>query len=251
MHMLRLLLVALALPGSRSWGLCNDEDVSCANWAKAGECEKSHVKKQCPHSCGVCDHLCKDLHEGCLAWADAGECESSPDYMLKNCPVTCGVCRVKCYDEDASCGTWARQGECAKNPSLLSTCPVSCGTCTDLCLDKKESCPQWAANGDCGTNEGYMLKECPRSCELCREEHHQVSSHPVAGGARELTQTVACADVNRKQCVIWGEQLCESNPGAMLRDCPHTCGVCTLACEDKYKDCACCAAAALRAPDSS
>ena len=82
-----------------------------------------------------------------------------------------------------------------------------------------------------------MLKECPKSCQVCREEHHQVSSHPLAQGSRELTQTVACADVNRKQCVIWGEHLCESNPGAMLRDCPHTCGVCTLACEDKYKDC--------------
>ena len=34
-----------------------------------------------------------------------------------------------------------------------------------------------------------------------------------------------------------GAAQCQNNPGAMLRECPHTCGVCTLACEDKYADC--------------
>ena len=238
--MARLSVIALValLPSAMAWGYCNDNDASCANWAKAGECEKApHIKNLCPHSCGSCDHLCKDLDENCLGWADGGQCEDNPDFMFKNCPVTCGVCRVKCYDEDQACGAWAREGECQKNPSLLSTCPVSCGTCTDLCLDTRESCPQWAANGDCGSNEGFMLKACPKSCQLCTEQHHKRSSHPLATGKRELSETTACADVDRKQCVIWGEQLCDTNPGAMLRDCPHTCGACTLACEDKYADC--------------
>ena len=217
------------------WGLCNDNDVSCANWAKAGECEKApHIKKLCPHSCGACDHLCKDLDQSCLGWADSGECDENPDFMIKHCPVTCGQCKVKCYDTDAACSSWARDGE-QEEPLAVSLCPVSCGVCTDLCLDKKADCPQWAAAGDCGSNEGYMLKECPRSCAVCTAEHHKKSSHPVLDGS--LTQTTACADVDRKQCIVWGEQLCDSNPGAMLRDCPHTCGVCTLACEDKYSDC--------------
>ena len=220
-----------------AWGYCNDKDVSCANWAKAGSCETTpHIKKSCPHSCGVCDHLCKDLDESCVGWAAAGHCEDNVDFMFKNCPVACGVCMVKCLDANAACGAWARDGECKKNPSLLSTCPASCGTCTDLCLDKKADCPQWAAAGDCGTNEGYMLKECPRSCQLCTDEHHKQSTHPVSDSG--LTDTKACADLDRKQCIIWGDSLCETNPGAMLRDCPHTCGVCTLACEDKYSDCA-------------
>lgn len=34
-----------------------------------------------------------------------------------------------------------------------------------------------------------------------------------------------------------GEHECDANPGAMMRDCAHTCNVCTLACEDKYSDC--------------
>ena len=39
-----------------AWGYCNDKDVSCANWAKAGECDTGdHVKNLCPHSCGLCN----------------------------------------------------------------------------------------------------------------------------------------------------------------------------------------------------
>ena len=163
------------------WGLCNDNDVSCANWAKAGECEKApHIKKLCPHSCGACDHLCKDLDQSCLGWADSGECDENPDFMIKHCPVTCGQCKVKCYDTDAACSSWARDGECKKNPSLLSLCPVSCGVCTDLCLDKKADCPQWAAAGDCGSNEGYMLKECPRSCTFLRRLHGRAPQEEFA-----------------------------------------------------------------------
>ena len=43
--------------------------------------------------------------------------------------------------------------------------------------------------------------------------------------------------MDRLQCLIWGEHECGVNPAAMMRDCPHMCGLCTLACEDKFNDC--------------
>lgn len=201
--------------------------------ACCSECEKDHVKSLCPHSCGACTHLCRDIEESCQAWADNGQCTENINYMYTNCPASCGVCKTKCYDKDPTCASWARQGECEKNSGLYSLCPVSCGVCTDLCLDKSNDCPQWAATGACGDNEGFMLKECPNSCGVCTDETHEKSSHPT----RELTATKACADVDRAQCLIWGEHECTQNPGAVMRSCPSMCGVCTHACEDKYKDC--------------
>jgi hypothetical protein len=172
--------------------------------------------------------------------------------MYSLCPVTCGICKTKCYDKDVDCAAWARAGECGKNSALYTLCPVSCGTCTDMCLDKANDCPQWAAGGACGTNAAFMLKTCPQSCAVCDQNSHNRSGHPVPFGqltsdGRKLSgpqhpasnhfERVACADTDRTQCLIWGEQECEANPGAVLKACPATCGVCTLACEDKYADC--------------
>ena len=103
---------------------------------------------------------------------------------------------------------------------------MSCGLCTELCLDKHNDCPQWATSGFCGTNAAYMVRECPNSCGVCTDEHHKQSSHPTQRDL-SLTETRACADRDRAQCLIWGEHECDANPAAMARDCPHTCGVCT------------------------
>ena len=235
-----LLGLALQCATVSAWGYCNDNDLSCASWANNKECEGSNaevVKKSCPHSCSVCTHICRDVEAGCPDWAANGnQCKENPDFMLKNCPTSCGICKPKCYDKDDACGGWARNGECKKNPSITSTCPVSCGICSSLCSDVHNDCPQWANDGACGTNAAYMLRACPNSCGVCTDTTHAQSSHPTT---RELslTETRACADTDRTQCLIWGEHECDANPGAMMRDCPHTCGVCTLACEDKYADC--------------
>ena len=85
-----------------------------------------------------------------------------------------------------------------------------------------------------------MLRSCPNSCGLCTDDTHAGSSHPTThptAAGRELTETLACADTDRTQCLIWGEHECDANPGAVMRQCPHMCGICTLACEDKYADC--------------
>ena len=187
----------------------------------------------CPHSCSVCPHVCRDAEEACPAWADNGQCEDNLEYMYQNCPVSCGACKTKCFDKDAQCPSWARQGECKKNAGLLTECPVSCGVCTGLCLDKQNDCPNWAAAGACGTNAAYMLKECPRSCQVCSDETHAKAGHPTS----DLTTTKACADTDRHQCLIWGEQECIANPASVMKLCPEMCGLCTTACEDKYTDC--------------
>ena len=171
-----LLGLALQCATVSAWGYCNDNDLSCASWANNKECEGSNadvVKKSCPHSCSVCTHICRDVEAGCPDWAANGnQCKENPDFMLKNCPTSCGICKPKCYDKDDACGGWARNGECKKNPSITATCPVSCGICSSLCSDVHNDCPQWAAGGDCNTNPGFMLKQCPFSCNVCDVKEH-------------------------------------------------------------------------------
>jgi hypothetical protein len=239
---MRAFFTATLFATVHGWGYCNDNNLSCANWASAGECDKDHVKKMCPHSCSICIHNCRDSDESCPQWGDGGECESNYVFMTKSCPVTCGVCKTRCYDKDVQCPDWARAGECTKNSDLFTICPVSCGTCTDMCLDKQNDCPRWAADGHCGSNPAFMLKQCPHSCAVCDEASHAQSSHPVSsnamtGDGRRMTERSACADTDRTQCLIWGEHECDANPAAVMKSCPHTCGLCTTACEDKYADC--------------
>lgn len=236
-----LALLLLTTPQRASgWGFCNDMDASCANWAKQGQCEVGdHVLELCPHSCSACPHTCRDVHTMCPAWADAGECKRNVKYMYKDCSASCGICKTRCYDKEVACSDWARKGECDRNQDLLTLCPVSCGVCTEMCLDKQNDCPLWAAAGECAKNPAYTLKECPNSCGVCGDHTHAMSTHPTRGEAERklLTSRSACADVDKLQCLIWGEHECQTNPAAVMRDCPHTCGLCTLACEDKYSDC--------------
>ena len=98
------------LGGALGWGYCSDNDVSCAAWARSGECDKPFIKTTCPHSCRACSHICRDLQTDCPQWAEGGECESNSEYMLAQCPVACGICKTRCYDKDAQCLSWARGG---------------------------------------------------------------------------------------------------------------------------------------------
>lgn len=163
------------------------------------------------------------------------DCGISPRYQ--NCAASCGVCKTKCYDKDPSCPAWARSGECTTNGGMPTLCPVSCGVCTDLCLDRQNDCPQWARAGGCADNAGYMLRNCPNSCGVCDDKTHAKSSHPTRDAVGTRSDTKACADTDHTQCLIWGEHECDANPGAVMRSCPRMCGLCTTACEDKYKDC--------------
>ena len=36
--------------------------------------------------------VCEDMEPDCSEWASRGECEKNPDYMLGNCAVSCSSC---------------------------------------------------------------------------------------------------------------------------------------------------------------
>lgn len=222
----RCLLLSLVLPSAHAWGYCQDDNENCGVWAKDGECKGENnvfMTAKCPLSCEVCNNVCRDVEESCIDWAKDGQCKANPTYMAKSCPTSCGICKEKCYDKEPGdkCGEWAREGECKKNPAIISQCPVSCGACSSMCIDRNSNCPQWAAAGDCSNNTGYMLRECSHSCKVCTDEKG-IST---------------CEDRQISQCLIWGEQECNVNPGSMYRTCPRLCGACGLLCADKHESC--------------
>ena len=131
---------------------CNDTDVSCGAWAKAGECDTNHeaMLRLCPTSCGLCTPICKDLSDECSGWGAAGECNANPEFMIRNCPVTCEACKSTCRDLHSDCPGWTADGECYNNAGFMfKTCPLSCGVCEDQkCLDGNSTqCQIWAEAG--------------------------------------------------------------------------------------------------------
>ena len=55
----------------------------------------------------------------CADWAKAGECQKNPAWMLKGCPVACKECKNKCADHNPHCDEWADRGECKKNAPYM------------------------------------------------------------------------------------------------------------------------------------
>ena len=91
-----------AIPNGSS--SCRDTSGRCADWAKAGECERNSLfmHKECAASCGRCAHAdalaapietAKADAQGlrCAAWAQAGECEKNPRYMSDKCHDVCDM----------------------------------------------------------------------------------------------------------------------------------------------------------------
>ena len=60
---------------------------------------------------------------------------------------------------------------------------------------------------------------------------------PFRGALSQVCEANTCEDRNSTQCEIWGEAECANNPGAVMRDCPKTCGVCSNVCTDKEVAC--------------
>ena len=110
---MKLIALLSFLPAAAALGYCNDKDLSCAAWGKAGECTGTNsevVKQKCPHTCGVCTHICSDLKKDCDGWRRAGECKNSPDFMLAQCPTSCGLCSPQCADIHTNCNSWKSSG---------------------------------------------------------------------------------------------------------------------------------------------
>ena len=114
-----LLWATCSLLAAKGWavGYCNDNEESCSNWARAGECTGANAKvvlQTCPHSCGVCTITCEDTDDNCGSWAKAGQCKENADYMMKRCPTSCGLCAPKCKDVHADCPSWTQAGACSE-----------------------------------------------------------------------------------------------------------------------------------------
>ena len=91
-------------------------------------------------------------------------------------------------------------------------CPLSCGVCRGACKDLHDDCPGWAKKGECATNPGFN-QTCPFSC-VCGEGD-------------------VCANTTTS-CAIWAvNDECTKSPEYMHRDCPVSCDVCSIVCEDK------------------
>jgi len=61
------------------------------------------------------------------------------------------------YDEEGV------EGDVAE-PVLLENGEIK----DDQCEDKNENCTWWAEIGECEKNPGYLLQNCPKSCNYCR-----------------------------------------------------------------------------------
>lgn len=183
---------------------------------------------------------CEDTNRKCEEWAEAGICESNKS-LLKICRKSCGVCAEeeepaaseaggggdgktivysppspkRCRDNHDRCNEWAERGECENNELyMLKNCKRSCGVCRRSvpCADEHERCGLWADFGECDANPKYMRKRCKKSCGVCLR------------GERELS--VLCVDGHEK-CEMWAEAgECVANPTYMLPNCAKSCLEC-------------------------
>ena len=95
MHMKAEVVPATAREAQLVNMACLDQNRSCAQWAKLGECKTNAqwMSKTCRKSCGKCvAGACGDFSGDCEAWAKAGECESNKIYMHSKCAGSCGTC---------------------------------------------------------------------------------------------------------------------------------------------------------------
>ena len=75
-----------------------------------------------------------------------------------------------CQDLNANCAYWASTGECQSNPGyMIPNCPKSCNVCdgASSCIDEGDHCEYWASTGECQNNPDYMLQYCKKSCNVC------------------------------------------------------------------------------------
>lgn len=121
---------------------------------------------------------CVDVEARCEHWASVGECENNPKYMLVNCCKACkddsevdiavqsgGKEDQVCANGDAFCEAAAVRADIPKGANVEGAARVVYkGNCKDRHSDQ---CVNWARNGECDRNPGWMIVNCPRSCNAC------------------------------------------------------------------------------------
>lgn len=119
---------------------------------------------------------CKDMDSRCSFWASIGECDKNPTYMHSSCAVSCGTCNkastlhalkdpdAECDPNDAFCLAAKAQANVPKGSNPDGS-PRAVNA--KECLDRHGSCSNWASQGECDINPGWMIINCPSSCQAC------------------------------------------------------------------------------------
>ena len=179
----------------------------CAQ-ARDGLCKKDpNLFTTCPVSCGTCTHLCLDKQNDCPQWASENQCIDNPAFMLKECPHSCMVCNEMTH-------------KAAKHPVDIEA----------KTADGRNMAPRAA----CGDSDRRAVRPSSPALHLSSPRLAALAAHRRACPRRRTHPFPAARS---KQCHIWGEHECGSKPSSVMKLCPEMCGVCTLACEDKYSDC--------------
>ncbi|CAL4108505.1 unnamed protein product [Meganyctiphanes norvegica] len=90
---------------------------------------------------------------------------------------------LDCRDWNEHCGYWAGIGECQRNPGyMLRMCPKSCNICD--CYDKYEECPYYRDWDLCNNSPEFMLRVCPVTCGDCvplsLRKEGRISGKPIS-----------------------------------------------------------------------
>lgn len=140
------------------------------------------------------NYKCVDKNKDCSFWAGIGECEKNPRYMLSNCQVSCDSCDYVGIGEalaqsketrelsDAAGSTASVEDatECAEGDNFCKAAKIkaavpkgsnAAGSARKVdvakCEDRHTTCTRWQKAGECEINPGWMIVNCPASCNAC------------------------------------------------------------------------------------
>ncbi|CAL4072259.1 unnamed protein product [Meganyctiphanes norvegica] len=80
------------------------------------------------------------------------------------------------------------------NLNIQLSSPVIADILDSHCNDKDNSCPYWASVGGCEKNPGYMLPNCPDSCNQCDIPLENSKPHLPPPPASSHYTTISAAD---------------------------------------------------------
>ena len=175
---------------------------------------------------GQLDPDCVDTDENCGFWASIGECDKNPRWMKPNCRKSCNTCTLfnsdkVCDLSDPFCRASKIDTKVPKgsNPDGLAR-EVKLGQCSD----RHDQCPVWTNQGECEHNPGWMIVNCPHSCNAChlldpkvrcsRERLNMSTSPAYAPGGMELM----FSGIKEKYDALYGVDVISTSPWVVTFD---------------------------------
>ncbi len=162
----------------------------CIGWASVGQCSDNPgwMLVYCQKTCNACPGItstsspapsttafsfphapCENSHPNdleCEQWSTVGQCSDNPEWMLINCEKACNSCPVVTLTgPPATVSTSAITGSPAPSTTAFSFLH---GPCENSHPNDVE-CEQWATVGQCSDNPEWMLINCEKACNSCRE----------------------------------------------------------------------------------